>query len=111
MGIKANTRGTTREQCIVCYTVHYTSYICPERRDGLWALLKDKEVAGPIKEYARAALGLGDSQENVGVVFVTGGPVPAIPCATCGAMPVGVFGDGSPRYAASCSHPPIMGGI
>lgn len=30
-----------------------------------------------------------------------------IPCATCGAEPIGTFNDGSPRYAPSCTHPPV----
>ena len=28
-------------------------------------------------------------------------------CYTCGARPVGRFGDGSPKYPSTCSHPPI----
>lgn len=32
---------------------------------------------------------------------------PVTACASCGAPPVGRFGDGSPRYPRSCSHPPI----
>jgi len=34
-----------------------------------------------------------------------------IPCATCGAAPAGVFNDWSPRYPASCDHPPIWPGM
>ncbi len=34
-----------------------------------------------------------------------------IPCATCGAEPVGAFSDGSPRYdPRTCLHPAIMPG-
>lgn len=34
-----------------------------------------------------------------------------IPCATCGATPIGTFSDGSPRYdARTCLHSPIMPG-
>lgn len=34
--------------------------------------------------------------------------IPAIPCASCGAAPVGTFYDGSPRYGCG-PHPPITG--
>lgn len=31
-----------------------------------------------------------------------------IGCATCGAAPVGTYNDGSPRFPASCDHPPLV---
>jgi hypothetical protein len=33
--------------------------------------------------------------------------VAEVGCATCGASPVGIFRDGSPRYAGACDHPPL----
>lgn len=81
-----------------------TKRLTASERDGLWTLLRDKQMPPHIKNYARGALGLMDSQDDIKVMFVAGGRVPRIPCATCKAMPIGVYGDGSPRYAASCSH-------
>lgn len=33
-----------------------------------------------------------------------------IPCATCGAPPIGTFNDGSPRYGPSCLHDSLPAG-
>lgn len=68
-----------------------------------WYCTSCHDEMRPLRDWIRAAHKRADARtafDAATLAELTG-------CATCGAQPVDLFDDGSPRYPRSCDHEPV----